>query len=328
MNYLFVKEENQVNVTSKEIFEELCRKDYIKRDTKLYDISNCEVVSVQDIHDFREIWENIHREAEVVSFWKGIQEEDKELYSDPQLPSEKVLFEKPKKNPKGIIIGISLILFVLVLLVGVVTFSPSFNNPINNEPLAIETLSYITGQFQQFEKWDDWEKSTEGLEEYYNFIKSTELLYESLEKDIENTKLYVFDEKMEDILSGEVYKDMKEFHILEDELQNYILDFTILEREIEDKLDRYLQNLLDEKLQEGFKEKFLLEVKPLIYDSLDTRMEKHRLERFKMDKLSEILDFMKNNRYRFVVLRTGLRFFFDNDKDIYIRHLNEFYGLD
>jgi hypothetical protein len=327
MNYLFVKEGNQFNITSIEIFEELCRKGDMKRDTKLYDFSDCEVISVHDIRELREVWDNVNRQIGVENLWKEDIEPEIEV-RDRQITTERDSLAKPKRNWKMKIMIPALILGALVLGLGGVYYSSFIFSTTTNDPLAIETLSNITGQFQEVEINGIWDEPDEELKEYVSFINSTKLLYESLEKEIENLKLYVFDEKMEDILSGEIYKDTKEFELLEEELKSYILDFQVLERDIDDQLDRYLQNFRDSDLHEEFKEQFLLEIKPQIYIALDTRLEKHRLEEVRMNKLVEILNFMKNNRHRFVVLKTGLRFFFDNDQDIYIRLLNEFYGIE
>ena len=346
INYLVIKNGDKYSITSKGEFKMLCMNGVINADTKLYDSDKAELVVVKEVNELFEIFNeidvndqgvNVQSEETLVqnpTNKKGIRlaenkdleilfdevEEDKE-----QRRVKNKSYNKSKNKRKKVFITI-LTLVVLGLIISSIMFVSNSRNR-GSQEVATDIILQMSNDIEEGLEINGFSEQESTLGSHFVLVENTQELYNYIQEKVGGFEALISNEKIQEVLEYRIYKNMDDVKDFQEELLIYITELEDFVDDIEQSIEKYWEEVEILANEKRFDDRFIQSVKESVLKTQESVLDSYLKELEQMEVLNEVLDFMINNREKYLVVETGVNFLFDADQEHYYSLISKFYSL-
>lgn len=324
----------------------LCMNGIVNADTRLYDSDKTELVVVKEVNELFEILKEIggneqgvnEQSEEIVvqnpTNKKGIRladnkdleilldevEEDKE-----QCKVKNKSYNKSKNKRKRVFIIVLTLMFLGLIVSSIMFVSNSRNQ--GSQEVARDIILEMSNDIEEGVEINGFSEQESTLGSHFVLVEDTQELYNYIQEKVGGFEALVSNKKIQEVLEYRIYKNMDDVKDFQEELLIYITELEGFVDDIEQSIEKYWEEVEILANEKRFDDSFIQSVKESVLKTQESVLDSYLKEAEQMEVLNEVLDFMINNRDKYLVLETGVRFLFDADQEHYYSLISKFYSL-
>ncbi len=328
----------------------LCMNGIINADTKLYDSDKAELVVVKEVNELFEIFNEIDENDQSVNEQseetlvqnptnkKGIRladNKDLEVLFDEvegdkeQRKVKNKSYNKSKnksKNKRKKVFLIILTLIVLGLIISSIMFISNSRNQESQE-VARDVILEMSNNVEEGVEINGFSEQESTLGSHFVLVEDTQELYNYIQEKVGGFEALISNEEIQEVLEYRIYKNMDDVKDFQEELLIYITELEGFVGDIEQSIEKYWEEVEILANEKSFDDRFIQSVKKSVLKTQESVLDSFVKELEQMEVLNQVLDFMINNREKYLVVETGVNFLFDADQEHYYSLISKFYSL-